>query len=70
MRCIERENTVFYPGLEIVDYKLPPVIRRPDSLGRTKRTLTVILSIALTRIYDEILDKGITEGGSIKQARP
>ena len=61
---------MLYPGLEIVDYKLPLVIRRPNSLGRTKRTLTVILSIILTRIYDEILNKGITEGGSIKQVRP
>ena len=70
IRRIERENTVLYPGLEIIDYKLPLVIRRPNSLGKTKRTLTVILSIVLTRIYDEILDKRITEGGSIKQVRP
>ena len=57
---------MFYPGLEIIDCKLPLIARRPNSLGRTKRTLTVILSMVLIRIYDEILDKGITEGGSIK----
>ena len=66
IRRIERENTVLYPGLEIIDYKLPLITKRPNSLGRTKRTLTVILSIALTRIYDDILDKKITERGSIK----
>ena len=57
---------MLYPGLEIIDYKFPLIVRRPNSLGRTKRTLTVILSMVLTRIYDEILDKKITEGGSIK----
>ena len=61
---------MLYPGLEIIDYKLPLIVKRFNSLGRTKRTLTVILNIVLTRIYDEILDKRITEGGSIKQARP
>ena len=30
----------------------------------------VILNIALTKIYDDILDKKIIEGGSIKQAKP
>ena len=57
---------MLYPGLEIIDYKLPLVIKRPDSLDRTKRILTVILNIVLTRIYDEILDKKITEKGFIK----
>ena len=70
MRYIERENIVLYPGLEIIDYKLLLIIRKPNSLNRIKKTLTVILSIILTRIYDEILDKGITEKGSIKQAKP
>ena len=65
MRYIERENIILYPGLKIIDYKLPLIIRRPNSLGRIKRTLTVILSIALTRIYDEILDKKITKKGLI-----
>ena len=57
---------MLYPGLEIIDYKLPLVIRRLNSLGRIKRILTVILNIVLTKIYDEILDKKITEKGSIK----
>ena len=66
IRRIERENTVFYPGLKIIDYKLPLIIKRLNSLNRTKRTLTVILNIALIRIYDEILNKKITERGFIK----
>ena len=70
IRRIERENIVLYPGLEIIDYKFPLIIKRFNSLGRTKRILTVILSIILIKIYDEILDRGITEGGFIKQARP
>ena len=70
MRRMERENVVLHPGLEIVDCKLPPVAKRPDSLGRAKRTSTVILSVASTGMHDGILDRGITEGGSMKQARP
>ena len=66
MRRIERENIIFYPGLEIIDYKLPLIIKRPNSLSRTKKTLTVILNIILIKIYDEILDKKITEKGFIK----
>ena len=57
---------VLYLGLEIIDYKLPPVVERPDSLGKIKRTLTVILNITLTGIYDGILDKKIIKKGFIK----
>ena len=70
IRYIKRENIIFYPGLKIIDYKLPLIIKRFNSLNRTKKTLTVILNIVLIKIYDEIFDKKITEKGSIKQAKP
>ena len=44
--------------------------KRPDALGRIKRYFTVILSVASTRIYNDILDKGVTEGSSFKLIRP
>ena len=70
LRRMERENAVLHPGLEIVDFRLPPVAKRPDALGRVKRYSTIILSVASTRIYDDILDKGVTEGNSFKLTRP
>ena len=70
LRRIKRENTVLYPKLEIVDFRLPPVAKRPDTLSRVKRYFTVILSVTSTRIYDDILDKGVTEGSSLKLTRP
>ena len=57
---------VFYLRLKIIDYKLPLIIKRPDSFGRIKRILTVILSVALTGIYNGIFNKKITEKGFIK----
>ena len=61
---------MLHPGLKIVKYKLPLVTRRPDIIRRVKRYLTVILSVASARIYDDILDKGITERGSLKLIKP
>ena len=70
LRRMERENTVLHPGLEIVDFRLPPVAKRPDTLGRVKRYSTVILSVAFTRIYDDILDKRVIENSFFKLTRP
>ena len=61
---------MLYPGLEIIKYKLPPVTKKPDTLSRVKRYLTVILNIAIARIYNDVFDKGITEKGSLKLIRP
>ena len=69
LRRIKRENTVLYPRLEIVDFRLPPVTKRPDTLNRIKRYFTVILSVTFTRIYDDILDKRVTEGSFFKLTR-
>ena len=69
LRRIKRENAVLYPRLEIIDYRLPPVAKRPDAFGRVKRYSTVILSVASTRIYNDILDKRITESKSLKLTR-
>ena len=66
IRYIKRENIIFYPELKIIDYKLSLIIKRFNSLSKTKKILTVILNIVLIRIYDEILDKRITEKGFIK----
>ena len=70
MKQMERENKVLHPHLEIIDFKLPPVAKRPDTLGRSKRYSTVLVSVATTGMHDDILDKGITEGGSLKTTRP
>ena len=66
LKRIERENTVLYPRLEIVNFRLPPVTKRPDTFSRVKRYFTVILSVAFTRIYNDILDKRVTEGSFFK----
>ena len=60
---------VLYPRLEIVNFKLLPVIKKPDTLSRVKRYSTVILNITFTRIYDDILDKKVTEGNFFKLIR-
>ena len=69
LKRIKRENTVLYPRLEIVDFRLPPVTKKPDTFSRVKRYFTVILNVAFTRIYDDILDKGVTEGSFFKLTR-
>ena len=69
LKRIKRENTVLYPGLKIVDFRLPPVTKRPDIFSRVKRYFTVILNVAFTRIYDDILDKKVTENNFFKLTR-
>ena len=66
LKRIKRENIVFYPKLEIVNFKLPPVIRKLDIFSRVKRYFTVILNVTFTRIYNDILDKKITENNFFK----
>ena len=70
LKRIKRENTVLYPRLEIIDYRLPPVAKRLDTFDRVKRYSTVILSVASIRIYNDILDKGVTESKLLKLTRP
>ena len=67
---MKRENTVLYFKLEIIDYKLPLIAKRLNTFGRVKKYFTVILNVALTRIYDDILDKKVTESKSLKLIRP
>ena len=69
LKRIKRENTVLYLRLEIVDFRLPPVTKKPDTLSRVKRYFTVILSVTFIRIYDNILDKGVIEGSFFKVIR-
>ena len=66
IKRIKRKNTILHLKLKIINYKLLLIIKKPDSLNKIKKTLTVILSVALTRIYNRILNKGITEKGFIK----
>ena len=60
---------VLYPKLEIVDFRLPPVAKRPDIFNYVKRYFTVILNVAFTRIYNDILDKRVTEDNFLKLTR-
>ena len=69
LRRIKRENTVFYPRLKIIDYRLPSIAKRLNTFGRVKRYSTVILSVTSTRIYNDILDKKVTENKSLKLIR-
>ena len=70
LRKIKRENTVFYLKLKIIDYRSPPVAKRLNAFGRVKRYSTVILNVTSIRIYDDILDKKVTENKSLKLTRP
>ena len=49
-----------------MDFRLPPITKRPDALSRIKRYFTVILNVAFTRIYDDILDKKVTKNSFFK----
>ena len=52
-----------------MDFRLPPIAKKPDTFNYIKRYSTVILSVAFTRIYDDILDKKVTEGSFFKLIR-
>ena len=69
LRRIKRENTVFYLRLKIIDYRLFPVAKRLNAFGRVKKYFTIILNVASTRIYNDILDKKVTENKSLKLTR-
>ena len=60
---------VFYFRLKIVDFRLPFITKKPDIFSRVKRYFTIILSVTFTRIYDDILDKKITEDNFFKLIR-
>ena len=66
IKYIKRKNIVFYLKLEIIDYKFFLIIKRLNLLNKIKRILTVILNIILTRKYNKIFNKKITEKGFIK----
>ena len=57
---------VFYPGLEIIDYRFFSGAKKLNAFGRVKKYSTVILSVTSTRIYDDILDKKIIKNRSLK----
>ena len=57
---------VLYFRLEIIDYRLPSVAKRLNTFSRVKKYFTVILNIISTRIYNDILDKKVTENKSLK----
>ena len=61
---------VLYPKLKIINYRLPPIAKRLDTFGRVKKYFIIILNVISTRIYDDILDKKITESKSLKLIRP
>ena len=66
IKYIKYKNMVFYLRLKIINYKFPLVIKRFNSLNKIKKTLTVILSVILTGIYNRILNKRIIKKGFIK----
>ena len=52
-----------------MDFRLPPVTKKPDAFNRVKQYFIIILNIAFTKIYNDILDKGVTKGNSFKLIR-
>ena len=60
---------VFYFRLKIIDYRLFSVAKKLNIFGRVKKYSIIILSVTLTRIYDNILNKKITENKSLKLIR-
>ena len=66
IKYIKYKNIIFYLKLKIINYKLPLIIKKLNSLNKIKRILTLILNVILTGIYNRILDKRITEKGFIK----
>ena len=52
-----------------MDFRLPFITKRPDAFSRVKRYFTVILNVTFIRIYNDILDKKITENNSFKLTR-
>ena len=52
------------------NFRLPPVIKKPDTFNYIKRYSTVILSVTFTKIYNDILDKKVTESNFFKLIRP
>ena len=60
---------VFYPGLEIIDYRFLPVARKLNTFGRVKKYFIIILNVTLTRIYNDILNKKVIENKSLKLTR-
>ena len=66
IKYIKRKNMVLYLKLKIINYKFLLIIKKPNSLGKIKRALIIILNIVLTEIYNGILDKRIIKGGFIK----
>ena len=66
IKYIKYKNIILYLKLKIIDYKLPLIIKRFNSLGKIKRTLIIILNIILTGIYNKIFNKKIIKKGFIK----